>query len=366
MKKNKALFLKLLAGAIFILALMIILMNITANQYISTFKPENGNEQQKSIDAVIQKHVKENHFSGVVLVALEDQIIFNEGYGYARRFLNRTQNTPDSKFVIGSMTKAFTAWSILNLADQGLLSLQDKVTQFYPDYILWEDITVQNLLNHTSGIKNYYETPLDYMRYYIARQTPEKIISRFKNTPLIFKAGEDYQYSNTNYIILTDIIEKISGESYIDFLNHRLIEPMGLHSTGYQEYPWRMQNMAMGYCAGMIVEVTGFNLSNFHGAGGLYSSTHDIYSFLQGLNEEKHLNEKSNVHVTEGYYYGNGLMLEEDPELGNIYFHTGGGPGISTGMYKMKDQNVCIVVLGNNMQCSYQHMVKEICHAIKR
>jgi CubicO group peptidase (beta-lactamase class C family) len=308
----------------------------------------------------MKEYVEENHFNGTILVARENIVIFNDGYGYAKRFFGKKQNLPDTKFILGSMTKTFTAQVILSLQAKNMLSMDDPVTKYYPDYQKWKEISTHNLLNHTSGIENYYNSPWAYAKYFLFPKTPEKILSGLKDAPLHFDAGKDYEYSNTNYIILSGIIEKASGKSYIDYLNENIFEPIGLSNTGYSEHPYKVENMAKGYCANMVIEINGFNLSNLYGAGGLYSTTEDVYKFLQAIDEERLLNEQTKMHVRDDYYYGYGLMLEDSKDYGKIYFHTGGGPGINTGMYKFADLNLYVIILGNNMQCDTGNIAKDI------
>ncbi|MCX8128755.1 MAG: beta-lactamase family protein [Clostridia bacterium] len=351
---------KVLIVLLLVLIISITTINIGNNFYVSTFSEENKSEMEIRLNNVVKKYVEKSKFSGSVLVAQGDRIILNEGYGYAKRYLGRTKNTPDTKYVLASMTKSFTASAVMQLQERKMLSLEDKVTKYYPEYKGWEDVTIHNLLNHTSGIENYYESVIDHIRYFIAHNTPEKIISRFKDRPLLCKPGTDFNYSNTNYMILSAIIEKVSGDKYIDYLNKSIFTPSGLVNTGYEEDTSEVDNIAKGYCLNMIVEVTGFDLSNFYGAGGLYSSTEDLYRFFRNLDEKKLLNDTSKVKTNWGYHYGYGMMLNNDKKLGKVYFITGGGPGISTGMYKLVDKNMIIVILSNNQGFYKDEMVADL------
>ena len=360
MKRIKRYIFGVLLVVLAMLGIVIFSMNLNANRYISTFGPVDDGEAAAKVNTVIEKFVRENRFSGTVLVAKDGEIIFNEGYGYAKRYFGMSQNTPDTKFVLGSITKSFTAQAILSLADKDVLSLEDAVTEYYPDYPGWKGIKIHNLLNHTSGIRNYYGSPWSYVKYFLFSQTPEKIMSGFKNTPLDFETGKGYNYSNTNYITLSGIMEKVTGKSYAECMEENVFSPLGLDHTGYTPYPYEIDNMARGYCANMIVEVNGFNLSNFYGAGGLYSATEDVYKFLEAVDEERVLSAHASTNVIDEYYYGYGLMREDNKDYGKIFFHTGGGPGINTGMYKFTDRDIIIVILGNNMQCFTEEFAKEL------
>lgn len=174
MKKIKRCVCGVLLAILAVIGIAVLSMNLNANRYVSTFGPSEEDGTAAVINAVIEKFVRENRFSGSVLVAKDGEIIFNEGYGHARRYFGLSQNTPDTKFVLGSIAKTFTAQAILALADKGMLGLDDDVTDFYPDYPEWKGIKIRNLLNHTSGIKNYYGTPWSYAKYFLFSQTPEK------------------------------------------------------------------------------------------------------------------------------------------------------------------------------------------------
>lgn len=265
------------------------------------------------------------------------------------------------------MTKTFTASAIIQLEERKLLSLTDKVTRYYPEYKGWKDITIHQLLNHTSGIQNYYKSVLDFARYFFVHNTPEKIMARFKEKPLLFKPGTDYDYSNTNYMILTGIIEMVSGDKYIDYLKKNILNPLGLLSTGYDENTNSVNGLAKGYLLNMIVEVNGFNLSNFYGAGGLYSSTEDLYKFCKNLDEHKLVSDTSRVSVKANseYYYGYGMMFNNNKDYGKVFFITGGGPGISTGMYKLVDKNMVMIILSNNQSFDKDKMAADLYSSIK-
>ncbi len=292
-----------------VVCLVLTVANLSANSYTSTFCGSDNTPVQARLDEVVQNYVSTKRFNGSVLVAKDDAIIFSAGYGYARRYFGRTQNTPQTKFLLGSITKTFTAAAVLHLADQHLLSLQDRVTKYLPDYQQWDAVTIHHLLNHSSGIPNYYSTPMDYLWYYIGHATPEGVISRYRETPLSFQPGSDYAYSNTNYMILASIVEKVSGQTYPEYVAANILTPLGLSDTGYAEDPDTVVGMAKGYGLGMVLEFNGFNASNLYGAGGMYSSTADLLKFLESRDDPRLLDQGSLVKTKYGHY-GYGVSLE--------------------------------------------------------
>lgn len=363
-KSNK----KLILGLIIVAAGFVLLLTaafiIPDGAAISSFDPQNKNAAARALNGIIQQHARDKAFSGSVLIATGDQILLNEGYGYASKYIGRTKNMPDTKFLLGSMTKTFTALAVLQLEEAGFIRLDDRITQYFPEYTGWNNVTITNLLNHTSGIQNYYETIPDQIHYFLGHTTPAAIMERFKDTPLKFAPGAEFDYSNTNYMILTAIIEQVSGQSYIDYLNQHILTPMGLSGTGYAEYPLSVEGMAHSYCLNGVVEVTGFNLSNFYGAGGLYSTTGDLYRFQQGLDYQKLITEQSSVRINLKYDYGYGMMFTDDAQFGPVYEISGGGPGINTIMYFLPDADLHVIILSNSQEADTEALAKELFRAV--
>lgn len=356
----------ILTGSICLIVLAYVSATLSASMQrtITTFDAQNKTEMAVKLNAIIQQHADKNNFSGSVLVARSDQILLSEGYGFARRYIGRTQNTPDTKFLLGSMTKTFTALAILQLEQDHLIRLDDTVTQYFPEYTQWSQVTIHHLLNHTSGIPNYYETAADQMRYYLGHTNPIQIMDRQKDKPLLFNPGSDFDYSNTNYMILTAIIEQVTEQPYIDTLKTNLLEPIGMASTGYSEYPGSVDGMARSYCLHMYLEVTGFNLSNFYGAGGLYSTTEDLYRLQQNIDFDDLINERSMQSIDSRYYYGYGMMYTPDEGFGRAYFISGGGPGINTLMYHLPDSDTTVILLTNSQDALTDSLAQDLFRAV--
>ena len=170
--------------------------------------------------------VNADHFSGSVLVSRDGEIVFSKGYGLANREHN-IPNAPQTKFRLGSITKQFTAMAIMILADQGKIKLDDpigKYLEFAPK--TWDGITIHHLLTHTSGVHSYTADP-EYVKKMAMPETVKSMIARFKDTPLDFKPGEKFSYSNSGYFLLGAIIEKAAGTSYEVFLRQADLRTSG-------------------------------------------------------------------------------------------------------------------------------------------
>ena len=225
---------------------------------------------------VVQNYVDNKSFMGVVLVAEKDKLLLSQGYGDADLEWG-IKNSPDAKFRIGSLTKQFTAASILLLAQRGKLKLEDPVKTWLPDApASWEKVTVFHLLTHTSGIPNFTGGP-GWDLYQRQDHTPQESIARIRDKPLDFAPGAKFYYSNSNYILLGQIIEKASGMSYADFLQRNILTPLGMTETGVDITSSILPERAQGYESGPDgFRHTGYiSMTVPYSAGFLYSTAGD-------------------------------------------------------------------------------------------
>ena len=178
------------------------------------------------MDQVVQSYVSDKKFMGSVLVARGAEVLLSKGYGSANLEWN-VPNSPTTKFRLGSVTKQFTAASILLLEEHGKLKTDDPVKKFMPDApAAWDKITIFHLLTHTSGIPSFTSFP-DYASQEPFATTPEKLVARFRDKPLDFQPGEKWSYSNSGYVLLGYLLEKVSGESYEKFVQENIFGPLG-------------------------------------------------------------------------------------------------------------------------------------------
>src|SRR5262249_48879740 len=192
-----------------------------------------GQEQslEARVDAYLVPFVKGNNFLGVVLIAQGDLTLVNRAYGKASYELN-VPNSPETRFHVASVSKLFTAASILLLEERGLLHVSDPISRFLLDFPSGQKITLRHLLTHSSGIANVNNLP-EYAAASRAPQTPGSLIELFKSKPLRFEPGTKYEYSNSNYNLLAFVIEQASHQSYGEFLRENIFEPLGLKNTAH-------------------------------------------------------------------------------------------------------------------------------------
>ncbi len=291
-------------------------------------------------------------FQGAALVARDGKVIFKKGYGMANIELG-VPNTPEMIFQIGSITKQFTATGILQLEERGLLSLGDPITKHLPDYAkeTGDKITIHYLLSHTSGIPNYTSMP-GVMDNKALPTSVDDLMGIFKDEPLDFEPGEKYVYSNSNYIVLGAIIEKVTGKTYEDYLQENIFKPLGMNNSGYDHRDRIMKNRAAGYSGnedGELINAEFVHMSTPYAAGALYSTVGDMLIWDQALYGEKILKksslEKMFTPVKDNYGYG--WVIDEAYGHKRIW-HNGGIFGFYTSFSRWMDDKVCVVVFSNN------------------
>ena len=301
------------------------------------------------MEQVIESYVKDKQFMGTILVAERGQIILDKGYGYANLEW-QIPNTPTTKFRIASLTKQFTAASILLLEEQSKL----KTTDFINKYMLdapstWNKVTLFHLLNHTSGIPNYTSFP-DFSAFTTSTKTPEQQIDFFRNKPLNFQPGSSFEYNNSGYVLLGYLIEKISGQSYQDFVVNNIFKPLEMNNSGYDSHSEIILHRAAGYMVSSngIRNADYLDMSIPYSAGSLYSNTQDLLRWEQGLFVGKILSAESLKKMLKPFKndYGFGVRIYSLNEHKAIS-HAGGTSGFNTKLIYCPDDELTIIVLAN-------------------
>jgi len=303
---------------------------------------------ESKVDEYINAHLKLQKFSGSILIAQKGKILLSKGYGMANYELD-VPNTPQMKFLLGSITKQFTSMAVMQLQEKGLLSVDDSLKKYIPDYPDGDKITVHHLLTHTSGIPNFTSFP-EYTKTMMLASPVEETVERFKNKELEFTPGEKFSYSNSGYILLGYIIEKVSQKPYEVYLKENILQPLNLEDTGYGHYEPILEKRAAGYSWGKdhLVNASYLDMSIPHGAGALYSTVEDLYLWDRALYTEKLVSKNSLDKIftpfKDNYGYGWGIS-----ELfGHKRISHGGGiNGFTTDISRYPDDDVCIIVLSN-------------------
>ncbi len=324
------------------------------------------------IDEFVASWHEANRFNGSVLVAERGEIIYERGFGYAD-IANRIENRPDTRFRIGSISKQFTTVLVFQLAAEGLIDLDGRVSEYLPEYRrdTGDRVTIDHLLRHTSGIPGYiidrprepYEERdvkwcLPYDREYLIRE--------YMSGDLLFEPGSRYKYCNTGFFLLHVIIERVTGISFEENLRRRILDPLGLVDTGLNRPGDIVENRANGYhkVPGGFREAYSWYPPNIYGAGGMYSTVRDLLTWNLALERDALLGaqwrEKMfTPYLTEGgagYAYSityESLRLSEEPPLEiEVTSFSGGMPGFVTNVFRFPETGHIIAVLDNSSQLS--------------
>jgi CubicO group peptidase (beta-lactamase class C family) len=306
-------------------------------------------EITRKVEEYMNAAMRINRFSGAVLLARDGQPIVSRGYGMAN-LEHGVQNTPQTVFRVGSVTKQFTAMAILLLQERGKLSVNDPICKYLSDCPpAWQPILIKNLLTHTAGIPNYTEFP-DFMKTAAAETTATELINRFRDKPLQFALGEKYAYSNSGYFLLGTIIERASGKSYADFLQENIFAPLGMKQTGYDNPVRIIKHRAAGYArtSDGFINAAPISMSTAYAAGALYSTVEDLLLWDQALYTEKLVSRKSLDEAftpfKSNYGYGWSIGKRHDRQ---VIAHGGGIFGFSAYIARYPADRVTVIVLSN-------------------
>jgi CubicO group peptidase (beta-lactamase class C family) len=307
------------------------------------------------IDAVIAPYYRSDAPGATIIVVKDGKTMFRKAYGMAD-IARKQALTPDTALRIGSITKQFTSTAILMLAEEGKLSLGDDIAKYLPGYPAHgKTITIEHLLTHTSGIPSYTSKP-GYMLEMARDVTVGAMIDSFKNDPLEFEPGAHYKYNNSGYFLLGAIIEKVSGQSYADFLQQRIFTPLGMTHTAYEG----MEKTAFPHAVGYTPNPDGFlpsprlSMTQPYAAGALVSSVDDLARWDAAVSSGKLLKSASwqraftSYKLTSGkatnYGYGWEIAsLRGTPEIG----HGGAITGFRAFALRLPADKVYVAVLSN-------------------
>lgn len=312
----------------------------------------------RNLEADLGRLTSEDNFSGAVLVARKGRPFFLKAYGLASWSFN-VPNQVDTKFNLGSMNKMFTGVAVVQLAEQGKLSFDDPVVKHLPEYPnteVAEKVSIHHLLTHTSGMGSHFTE--EYMQASKTRfRKVDDYFPLYVDVPLAFEPGEGWQYSNSGFILLGAIIEKVSGEDYFDYIRDHIYLPAGMLNTDSYDIDIDVPNLAVGYTR-LFGRPRRNNLF-YHAikgnpAGGGYSTVEDLLRFANALQEHELLNQEFTSILLSGkvetdrgdqtYAYG---FHEEIFSGTPIVGHGGGAPGINSMLDMYSSSGYTAAVMAN-------------------
>lgn len=300
------------------------------------------------LDAVASSYSKDNAFMGSVLVAEGDRILLNKGYGLASLEWN-VPNAPDVKFRIGSISKQFTASLVLLLQQDGKLNIDDPVKKYLPDSPkAWEKITLAELLGHTSGITDIFGLK-GFKEWGSYPRTSAELLAFFRDKPLDFEPGSRFSYSNSGYVVLGAVIEKVSGKKYGQMLEEKILKPLGMSDTGIDTDELVLAKRAEGYSPGeqgLAVDPWG-SLAAFW-PDTLYSTTGDLLKWQRALFGGHVLLPDSLERMTTPGNGGYGLAVFVSERDGlKVLDHDGQLAGFKASVSYVPKKKIAVIVLGN-------------------
>jgi CubicO group peptidase (beta-lactamase class C family) len=330
-----------------LLFLLLSMANVGFSQTPTVKKLADYMEAQSSI----------SHFSGTILIVRNDTILLHKAYGLADREWN-VPNAINTKYGLASITKQFTAIAILQLIEKGKLSLDDKLGDFYKDFPTAEQISIHMMLTHTAGLA------LDFEELYLDRttMTRDSALVYIKKLPLQFKPGENLAYSNVGYFLLAQIVEKVSGLSYSEYLKRNIFDVIGMKESGLNSNEAIIPNLSRAYFktdAGLVKNPY-INWDLNIGLDGMYSTAADLYrldralygnSLLSAHSKKMMFTQYNKAFPDNGFLdsYGYGVFINPYFNHGHeMLTHSGGYFGVTTTMDRYPKDNMFITVLSNN------------------
>ena len=280
--------------------------------FVTLFTPLKAlcQNNEKTFDSLLTAQFPADGPGGVALVAKEGKIIYEKAFGKVNLELNVPMKT-DNVFRIGSNTKQFTAIAIFKLAEEGKLSIHDDITKFIKDYpTQGKTITIEDLLTHTSGIKNYTGVSKWTKQLRRTDLTPKELVDFFKNEPMDFSPGEEYRYDNSGYILLGYIIELVSGKTYAQYINENFFQLLGMKNSFYDDPSKIIRNRASGYKKnGDHFENSDFlSMTLPYAAGSLLSTVDDFFIWYQAVTNLKVINKNDLEKAQTSYKLKSGKL----------------------------------------------------------
>ncbi len=332
-----------------------------------------GNAQNEGVrtDSLMSSIYRSDHPGAAIAVVKDGSVVFKRGYGLAD-LDSRAPITPSTNFNICSMTKQFTAYAILQLQREGKLSLDDKLSRFFPDFApgVADKVSVRQLLTHSSGIMDHYS--------YVDRTKYKEFWDKDVLTVLspvdsvYFPPGSRYRYSNAAYCLLSLIVEKLSGETYPAYIRNHVFAPLNMTRSSVIQPEFKISDRAYGY----EVEKDSIKISDAReslffstmGDGGVYTSIDDYLRWITAIQEKKELDPdlvnraqspQFPIDTARNLSYGFGWFVAGSGDSRLVY-HTGSNGGFRTIVLTKPSENYAVVIFSNRSDVDLEDLVRVI------
>ncbi len=313
------------------------------------FASSSSLQLKRSVDEYVQPYLDTGNFSGSVLIAKGDQVLFSGAYGLAN-LNSETPNEPDTAYYLASTSRIFTSAAILLLEQKGLLSVEDPLSRHIPRWPRGDEITIHHLLTLSAGFPNINSMG-GYAAWSSSPQTPESLCARFRDLPLEFEPGTRSVHSNSNYNVLALLIEKISGQTYGEFLRSEFFEPLGMSRTAHDGSSLDIPYRADGYRPVGLAKLEVHKLDQWSvktGNGSIYSTVEDLYRFDRMLVNDTLLSAASTQKLFTEHFPSNGYGWFLGDRSGSKRVSISGrSPGFGSSWQRLVDPDLTVIVLGN-------------------
>ncbi|MDQ3048019.1 MAG: beta-lactamase family protein [Bacteroidota bacterium] len=317
-------------------------------------------EKSYRIDTLMKNRVKQNGFNGCILVAQQGQVIYKKAFGYkdlkAKDSLHLT-----SAFQLASVSKTLTAAAVLLLKDRGKLKLGDQLETFFPGFP-YKGISIHHLLSHRSGLGNYLyfgESYCDSKHCYKGKVMDNAAVldMLMNEKPAAYApAGKKFEYCNTNYVLLALVIEKVSGQTFPEFMEENIFRPLEMNNTWVQSAgnSLKGKDVTKGHTAGGKTETDTYG-DEVLGDKAIFSTVEDLFKWDRALYSDKLLKEKTIEEAFSGYSnehkgirnYGYGWRLTENSKDDKTIYHNGWWHGYSSLFYRRPADQITVIILSN-------------------
>ena len=319
--------------------------------------------REEKLQQLMEAYFKTGKLNGAVLITQHGKTLLNRGYGL-RDISDHLPNDTNTVFQVGSVTKQFTATVILKLEEMKKLNISDKISKYFPGYPNGDSITIEHLLNHTSGIFNYTDDRVFMQTKAVNPVTEDVMLAFFKNHPLKFSPGSHWEYSNSNYILLGYIIEKITRKPYETVVEDMIFKPLRMNASGFNFKEFKSDNKAKGYMVYSMEngkESMEFDPTVSYAAGAMYSTTGDLYKWQKGMSFNKIITKASSDKATtpnnNHYGFGNYILNINGKKL---LAHGGLTFGYSSYLGRVDEDDISIVILNNIVNTSINDIAKDV------
>lgn len=327
-----------------------------------------------AVDSIVEAAMHDGPIPGVSVAITRGGVpVLMRGYGYAD-LEHGVPAVEKTVYRIGSVTKQFTAAAIMRLVEQGRIELDDPVSEYLPGLASWAgEVTIHQLLNHTSGVKSYTSLGPTWMEIMPLDRTHEQMVALFRDAPTDFAPGEQWRYNNSGYYLLGMIIEKVTGQSYAEYLEEEFYGPLGLDATVYCSEGPLIPNRAEGYVVqdGEFRNDAPISMTQPYSAGSLCSTVGDLARWARALARGEVVSPASYRQMIEPtrladgkeQAYGYGLStgkLGEEPYVA----HGGGINGFISQLAYYPEADVAIAVLSNSQNANSSAIEQQIARRV--